>query len=105
MSDWIKITSVDNLIEDSCNIFKTDLGPILLVKSEGNRMIRALSGVCSHKEYVLENGFIQENTIICPLHMSAFDLDTGKAQNPPAEYPLEIFEVKIEENMIFVKKK
>lgn len=105
MSEWIKIANVDDLIEETCNIFETDLGPILLIKSEGDGIIRALSGVCSHEDYVLETGFVQENSIICPLHLSAFDLDTGEALNPPAEKPLEVYDIKTDNNIIFIKKK
>ena len=103
--NWVKIVEIESLIEDSCNIFETALGTILLVKDAESRKVRALSGICSHEEYVLETGFVQENTVICPLHLSAFDLDTGNAQNPPAEDPLETFEVKIEKNFVFIKRK
>ncbi|HJS81221.1 MAG TPA: nitrite reductase (NAD(P)H) small subunit [Nitrososphaera sp.] len=44
-----------------------------------------------------------ENTVTCPLHLSAFKLDTGIPQNLPAEDPLKIYKVKIQENAIYIK--
>ncbi|MHA1990277.1 MAG: Rieske (2Fe-2S) protein [Candidatus Hodarchaeales archaeon] len=102
---WIKVIELESLIEDSCNIYETEIGTIILIKDSENGKVRALSGICSHEEYALETGFVQENTVICPLHLSAFDLDTGEAQNPPAEEPLETFDIKIEENFVFIRKK
>jgi nitrite reductase/ring-hydroxylating ferredoxin subunit len=102
---WVKVVDVESLLEDSCNIYETEIGTILLIKDSESGKVRALSGICSHEEYVLETGFVQENTVICPLHLSAFDLDTGEAQNPPAEDPLETFDVKIDEGFVFIRKK
>ena len=104
MNNWIRVIDTDSLTEDSCNIYETEIGTILLIKNSKDNKIRALSGICSHEEYILETGFIQENTVICPLHLSAFDLDTGESQNPPAEDPLIVYEVKIEDNFVFIRK-
>lgn len=104
-NDWVKVVVTESIIEDSCNIFETELGTILIVKDSDSGKLRVLSGICSHEEYILDTGFIQENTVICPLHLSAFDLDTGEAQNPPAEDPLKTFDIKIEDNFVLIKKK
>lgn len=105
MNKWVEVTNENLLIEDSCNIFETVLGTILIIKTNIDGKLRALSGICTHESYVLETGFIQENTIICPLHLSAFDLDTGEAQNPPAELPLEVFNIKAEDGKVWIQKR
>ena len=61
-------------------------------------------------EYVLMNmlilstGFLneQEKTVTCPLHLSVFKLDNGIAQNLPAKLPLKTYNVKIEENEVYI---
>ena len=37
------------------------------------------------------------------MNLSQFDLKTGEVYNPPAEQPLRVFNVKIEEDVIFVE--
>ena len=45
----------------------------------------------------------EENTVTCPLHLSAFKLDTGMPQNLPAEEPIKTYKVKIQDNAIYIK--
>ena len=74
---------------------------VLLSNLEGE--VHAVSGVCTHEEYDLSHGFILDNAVICALHLSQFDLSTGEVYNPPAEVPLRVFNVKIEDGVIFVE--
>ena len=73
---------------------------ILVAKIGGE--VSAVSGVCTHEETDLGLGFVIEDRVVCPLHLSQFDLRTGQVMNPPAEVPLERFNVKIEGDTIFV---
>jgi 3-phenylpropionate/trans-cinnamate dioxygenase ferredoxin subunit len=45
----------------------------------------------------------EEKTVTCPLHLSAFKLDTGVPQNQPAEEPLKTYKVKIQDDAIYIK--
>ena len=74
---------------------------ILLSKIGGE--ICAVSGICTHEETDLARGFVLEDRVVCPLHLSQFDLKTGQVMNPPAETPLQRFNVKIEGETIFVE--
>jgi len=65
--------------------------------------VSAVSGTCSHEEADLGLGFLIEDRVVCPLHLSQFDLRTGQVMNPPAEVPLKRFNVKIEGDTIFVE--
>lgn len=42
--------------------------------------IRALSAVCPHKGGPIADGQIDAGVVLCPLHLRAFDLDTGCAK-------------------------
>jgi len=46
---------------------------------------------------------LSEEGIRCPLHLSVFNLETGEPQTPPAEKPLNTYNVKIQENEIYVE--
>jgi 3-phenylpropionate/trans-cinnamate dioxygenase ferredoxin subunit len=71
---------------------------ILLVNLDGT--IRALQGVCSHEYFELDKGFLTGDTLTCALHLSRFDLETGEALDPPAELPLQVYEVAVEGDQI-----
>lgn len=74
---------------------------ILLAKIGGE--VSALSGTCTHEDADLGLGFVIEDRVVCPLHLSQFDLRTGQVLNPPATAPLRTFNAKIEGGMIFVE--
>lgn len=74
---------------------------LLLARIGGE--VSAVSGICTHEETDLGLGFMVEDRVVCPLHLSQFDLKTGQVQNPPATVPLQSFNVKIEGETIFVE--
>jgi nitrite reductase/ring-hydroxylating ferredoxin subunit len=74
---------------------------ILIARIGGE--VSAVSGTCTHEETDLGLGFMIEERVVCPLHLSQFDLRTGDVMNPPATEPLQRFNVKIQEETIFVE--
>jgi len=74
---------------------------ILVAKIGGE--VSAVSGVCTHEETDLGLGFVIEDRVVCPLHLSQFSLKTGEVMNPPADVPLKRFNVKIEGETILVE--
>lgn len=74
---------------------------ILLARIGGE--VYAVSGTCTHQETDLGLGFMIEERIVCPLHLSQFDLRDGSVLNPPAIVSLKRFNVKIEGDEIFVE--
>ncbi len=69
---------------------------ILLVNLEG--WIHAVQGICSHQYFELDKGFLTGDSITCALHLSRFDLETGEALDPPAELPLAVYPVTVEDD-------
>jgi hypothetical protein len=43
----------------------------------------------------------EEKTVTCPLHLSVFSLIDGKAQYPPVELPLKVYQTKVENSIIY----
>jgi 3-phenylpropionate/trans-cinnamate dioxygenase ferredoxin subunit len=74
---------------------------ILLANFNGK--VYATDRICTHAYADLTTGILTEDGITCPLHLSTFDLATGVPQNLPAEIPLKIYNVKIEQNEIYVE--
>ena len=62
--------------------------------------VRALSAVCTHKGGPIADGTIDQRVVLCPLHMNAFELDTGCSTTgapPLTSYPVRIDE---DENIV-----
>ena len=71
---------------------------ILLANAGGT--VYATQGICSHEYFELDKGFLTGDSITCALHLSRFDLETGEALDPPAELPLAVYQVAIEEGQV-----
>ena len=75
--------------------------PVLVVHDNGE--FRALQGTCSHEYFELDRGFLTAGTLTCALHLSRFDLSDGEPLDPPAELPLAMYPVVIEDGRIFIE--
>jgi 3-phenylpropionate/trans-cinnamate dioxygenase ferredoxin subunit len=74
---------------------------VLVVNTGGS--IRAMQGICSHEYFELDKGFLTRDSLTCALHMSRFDLETGDALDPPAEEPLAMYPVIVENGRILIE--
>ncbi len=81
----------------------TDVNGIHILLARIGGEVYAVSGTCTHQETDLGNGFMLEDRVVCPLHLSQFDLKTGQVMNPPATEPLKHFNVQIRGDGIFVE--
>jgi nitrite reductase/ring-hydroxylating ferredoxin subunit len=78
-------------------------GKQILLSNLGGQ-VYAVDGICTHEYSLLSQGFMMEDQrVVCQLHLSQFDLMTGEVYNPPATEPLKVYNVKIEEGTIFVE--
>ncbi|HZG95322.1 MAG TPA: non-heme iron oxygenase ferredoxin subunit [Mycobacteriales bacterium] len=74
--------------------------PICVVRSEGS--VYAIYDVCSHADVPLSEGDVEDTTIECWLHGSAFDLQTGRPTSLPATQPVPVYPVKQDGDDILV---
>ncbi|MBX8635342.1 MAG: non-heme iron oxygenase ferredoxin subunit [Thermoplasmata archaeon] len=63
----------------------------------------ALDATCTHEDADLSRGILMGRTIVCPLHLSRFSVDTGEVENPPATEHLQKYELKVEGDDILVE--
>jgi len=64
--------------------------------------VYAVVDVCSHEDYPLSEGWVEDHTVECALHGSRFDLLTGDPDSPPALRPVQIFPVKVDGDDVLV---
>ena len=74
---------------------------VLVVNANGD--LRAVQGICTHEYFELDKGFLTAGTITCALHLSRFDLDIGEPLDPPAEIPLAVYTVVVEDGRILIE--
>jgi len=74
--------------------------PVLLVNVGG--IVSAVQGICSHEYFELDKGFLTAGTLTCALHLSRFELASGEPLDPPADEPLAVYPVAVEDGRILV---
>jgi 3-phenylpropionate/trans-cinnamate dioxygenase ferredoxin subunit len=98
----IDLLGVDELPDGTMRLVWVDgADPVLVVNSGGR--IRAMQGTCSHEYFELDKGFLTGGSLTCALHLSRFDLATGDALDPPAELPLAMYDVVVEDGRILIE--
>ena len=101
LSEWISACNSSQLKKGEMLDFDYKDKKILLANINGK--IYATDRICTHAEADLSTGILNEEGVTCPLHLSTFNLETGIPQNLPAERPLKTYNVKIEQNEIYVR--
>jgi 3-phenylpropionate/trans-cinnamate dioxygenase ferredoxin component len=86
--------------------------PVIVVNTGG--VVRAFQGICTHEYFELHTGFLTgggspgpdgmpAGTLTCALHLSRFDLADGEALDPPAELPLAVYDVIVEDGRVSIE--
>lgn len=103
MEEWIRVCDAKSLKDGDLLDFDHGNSKVMLTKAGGR--VFATDRICTHAYADLTTGILneEEQTVTCPLHLSTFKLDTGAPQNLPAEVPLKIYKVKIQENGIYIQ--
>lgn len=70
-----------------------------------NDKIYCVERYCPHSFADLSEGIINDitKTVTCPLHFSAFEIESGKLISGPAERGLKTYKVIVENGKVFVE--
>ena len=98
----IDLLAVDEVPEGTMKLAWVDGVDAVLVVNAGGEL-RAMQGICSHEYFELDKGFLTRDSLTCALHLSRFDLETGEPLDPPAELPLALYPVIVENGRIFIE--
>ncbi|CAN5500822.1 non-heme iron oxygenase ferredoxin subunit [soil metagenome] len=77
-------------------------GIAIAVVRDSAGAVHALGDTCTHGDISLSEGFVEEETLECWAHGSAFGLADGKPRNLPAYEPVPVFAVEIIDGDIYV---
>ncbi|WP_077000854.1 non-heme iron oxygenase ferredoxin subunit [Variovorax sp. KK3] len=101
MTQWHRASSLEDVWEGTPLPVTVEGRPIALYRF-GDR-VHAVGDLCPHqKDVKLSDGYLDGETIECPMHQSCFNVCTGEVLNAPARENLPVFEVRIEDGDVFV---
>lgn len=98
---WISVCDKQDITEDepkAIEVNGTKIGLFFL-----NEKYFAIENVCPHAFALLTEGFIEEQTVECPLHEAIFDITTGELQSGPGCRDLCTYPVRVEAQKIQIK--
>lgn len=98
---WFEAFTYDNLEQDVPYGVHVD-GHYLALFRIGNA-VYATSGTCSHAEADLCKGYVEDDTIECPLHQARFHIPTGKVLCEPAEVNITVYPTEVRNGRVFVR--
>jgi 3-phenylpropionate/trans-cinnamate dioxygenase ferredoxin subunit len=99
---FVRLAGLEELEpEQGLRVELGDEEAVALVRSADGG-VHAVIDVCSHEDYPLSEGWVEDTTIECALHGSRFDLLTGEPDAPPAVRPVRIFPVRVEGTDVLV---
>jgi 3-phenylpropionate/trans-cinnamate dioxygenase ferredoxin subunit len=98
----IDLLGVDEVPEGTMKMAWVDGTDQVLVVNTGGTF-SAVQGICSHEYFELDQGFLTAGTLTCALHLSRFDLATGEPLDPPAQAPLAVYPVVLEDGRILIE--
>jgi 3-phenylpropionate/trans-cinnamate dioxygenase ferredoxin component len=101
--NFARICKVSELSEKRGMSFELDdETEIALFKIDGK--IHAVDNVCPHNHIpAMFQGYVEKDNIACPIHGFAFNVNTGE-QSDKTGCRLRVFEVRIEDGEVYVKK-
>ena len=101
--DFVKVADTKDIPRSQMKEIEVGGEKICIVNVEGKYF--AIGSVCTHEGGPLADGTLEGYEVECPWHGSKFDVRTGEVTNPPADTPEPVYEVKVEDNNILVKKR
>ncbi len=97
---WQRVAEVAEVPPDELKAVQSDAGSVVLANVDG--VIYALEDRCSHQDYPLSGGDLEDGQIECPFHGARFDACTGKATMLPAVAPVRAFEVEVRDGSVHI---
>ncbi len=102
MSRWVRVTELTALEEENRPYaFEAEGEPIVLIRKGDT--VYAFRDVCTHMEYPLHDGTLEDEYVIrCAYHGARFDIRTGDVLSMPAFEPVQTYPVRITDGIVWI---
>lgn len=101
MADLVEVCRVDELPPGEMQAVEVAGERILVANLEG--ALYAINAICTHADAELDDGYIEDDTVVCPIHFSCFSLRTGEVVDGPAEEPVTTYPVEVKDGVVYVQ--
>lgn len=101
MSKTIALCKFDQIEDEGMRAFNVQ-GEKVLIARVGDKVF-AIENRCSHEDYPLEDGWVDEGKICCSMHGGQFDPANGKALTLPAYEDIKTYPVSVINGTIHVE--
>ncbi|GAA2034158.1 hypothetical protein GCM10009720_13440 [Yaniella flava] len=100
-TQWVEVATEDDVAEGQLTRVTANDTPVVLTRHRGQ--LRALSATCPHAGGSLDEGHIENDCVVCPLHQSKFRLTDGQPERGPTAYPAPSWRVREADGRIAIK--
>jgi len=100
MAELVKVAKISDIPPGEIRSFVVE-GEVIAI-CHVNGKFYAIKDECTHMEYPLSEGTLDEETITCAWHGAKFNVRTGEVLAMPAFEPVETYEIKVEGDDIYV---
>ena len=100
--DFVKVAEIKKIPPSHMKEVQVDGDSIFIVNVEGRYY--AIGNICTHEGGPLADGKLDGFEVECPWHSSKFDVRTGQVIDPPASEPEPVYQVKVEDNNVLIKR-
>ena len=101
LKDKIFICNIDDLNKkEGISFIDFNLKPALAFRGKDNNPV-LISSVCTHLGCTVQNK-LNKGRLLCPCHISYFELETGKALEGPARLSLPMIPFAIEDEKVYI---
>lgn len=97
---FTRVASLDEVPEGTLLGVEIDGHRVCLANVEGE--IYALQDNCSHQDFPLSAGCLEDGQVECAWHGARFDLASGRAVALPAIRPVRTFDVRVDGDDVLV---
>jgi len=98
---WVRVASRGELMAGE--VIGVDAGGRSIAIYDCDGELFATDNICTHAYACLSDGWLDGNTIECPLHAARFDVRTGQVLDPPATEDLKTYPVRLVAEEIQIK--
>lgn len=91
---WISVCGIEDVTQDepkAVDVNDKKIGVFVI-----NDHYFAIENICPHAYALLTEGFIEDQTVECPLHEAIFDFTTGELISGPGCRHLSTYPVRVE---------
>ena len=96
----VEVGTLNTLPEGSQTEVTVNGQSVVVINYQG--AFYALRNNCTHQNYPLLGGDIDNGRITCEKHGAKFELSTGKAKTLPAVKPVQLYKTEVEDGTVYV---